>query len=258
MELGLALPQYDWEGPVEWEGVVEHARWAEELGFDSVWLADHLFLDPERYGQASGRVFGTDPIVGLAAIARATEHVKIGTLVICAQLRPAAILAKMLATLNDLSDGRLIAGIGAGWYEAEFAEAGVPFERPGVRVRQLEDTVTTIKERSPDVAVWVAGKGDRVLEVAARHADGFNHQGWTSAAGPYRFDEFRATCERVGRDPSTITVSALQAVEDVDALPDQLSFFAAHGVVKVIVSVGPLPFAVTTFDALQRVASARP
>ena len=254
----MALPQYDWDGPVEWPTVVETAQKAEELGFDSVWLADHLFLDPARYGKPTGRVFGLDPIVALGAVARATERIHLGTLVICAQLRPPTVLAKMLATLDDLAPGRLIAGVGAGWFEAEFVESGVPFERPGVRVRQLEETLTTIKERSPGIAVWVGGKGDKVMEVAVRHADGFNHGGWNDAAGPRRFAEFRATCERLGRDPSTITLSALQAVEDFDALPDQLAGFAAEGVTATVISVGPLPFGVTTTDALERVVSARP
>jgi alkanesulfonate monooxygenase SsuD/methylene tetrahydromethanopterin reductase-like flavin-dependent oxidoreductase (luciferase family) len=260
MELGLALPQYDWDGPLEWARVVETAQQAEELGFDSVWLSDHLFLDPARYGKPSARAFCLDPIVGLGAIARATTRIRLGTLVVCAQLRPPAVLAKMLATLNDLSGGRVIAGTGAGWFEPEFAEAGIPFERPSVRVRQLEDTVTTMKERWAGAGppVWVAGKGDKVMEVAVRHAEGFNHGGWTDDAGPKRFAEFRATCERLGRDPATITLSALQGVEDPNELPGQLARYEAEGVAVTVVTVGPLPFAVTTFDALKRVASARP
>ena len=253
----MALPQYDWEGEVPWSATVETAQKAEELGFDSVWLADHLFLDPARYGKPPGRVFGFDPIVALAAVARATERVTVGTLVLCAQMRPPAVLAKMLATLDDLAPGRVIAGIGAGWFEPEFAEAGIPFERPGRRVEQLEDAVRTVKATT-GAEVWVAGKGDKVMEVAARHADGFNHQGWTDAAGPRRFAEFRATCERVQRDPSTITLSALQAVEDFDRLGDQLAAFAAEGVAAVVMTVGQVPFGVTTFDAIERMASARP
>ena len=273
MEVGIALPQYDWDGPVEWATVVEAAVRADALGFDSVWLADHLFLDPAKYGRPPGRAFGYDPLLGLAAIARVTTRVKLGTLVLCTQLRPPTVLAKRLATLDRLANGRFIAGIGAGWFEAEFAAAGVTFERAGRRVAQLQDAVTTMKaiwrgdagappcNPGPSTAggppVWVGGKGDRVMEVAARYADGFNHGGWTDEAGPRRFDVFRATCERVGRDPDTITLSALQAIEDFGALRDQLTGFAAEGVASVIVTVGRVPFGVKTFDAINEVAAAR-
>lgn len=258
MEVGIALPQYDWEAPVEWDTVVACAQRAEELGFDHVWLADHLFLDPARYGLPAGRAFGLDPIVGLAAIARATTRIKLGTLVLCAAFRPPAVLAKMLATLDDLAGGRVIAGLGAGWFEPEFDEAGIAFEPPGRRVDHLEETVLAIRERAPGVTVWVAGKGDRVMDIAARHAHGFNHQGWTTDAGPRRFPEFREACARVGRDPTTITLSACQAANDFAELPRQLAELAEDGVAAVVVSAGQVPFGVKTFDALTEVASARP
>lgn len=273
MEVGIALPQFDWDGPVEWRAVVEAAVRAEELGFDSVWLADHLFLDPARYGLPAGHAFGYDPLITLSAVARATSRVKLGTLVICTQLRPPTLLAKRLATLDRLAGGRLIAGIGAGWFEPEFDAAGVPFRRPGQRVRQLEDAVRTMKAMwtaapgappcKPRPAtptgppVWVAGKGDKVMELAVRHADGFNHQGWNEDSGPRRFDAFRATCERLGRDPSDITLSANYGVEEFDALPVQLAAFAAEGVATVVVSAGRLPFSLKTVDAIEAVASAR-
>jgi alkanesulfonate monooxygenase SsuD/methylene tetrahydromethanopterin reductase-like flavin-dependent oxidoreductase (luciferase family) len=75
VEVGLALPQFEWEGPVSWDAVVTAARHAEELDFASVWLADHLFLDPARYGFPPGRAFGHSPFTGLAARARATRRV---------------------------------------------------------------------------------------------------------------------------------------------------------------------------------------
>jgi alkanesulfonate monooxygenase SsuD/methylene tetrahydromethanopterin reductase-like flavin-dependent oxidoreductase (luciferase family) len=280
MEVGLALPQFDWTGPVPWEATVATAQRAEASGFTSVWLADHLFLDPSRYGLSSGRADGFDPIVGLAGLARATSTVRLGTLVLCSQLRPAAIAAKMLATADRLSGGRVIVGIGAGWFEPEFEEAAVPFERPGIRVGQLEDTVRTMKAMwrgdpgappcVPGAAtvagppIWVAGKGDKVIEVAARYADGFNHQGWTEEAGPWRFDAVGETCARVGRDPATLSLSALHMIgdpsspDDLAKLRERLAAAAAAGATTVIVTVGALPFSLLTFDALERVASALP
>jgi alkanesulfonate monooxygenase SsuD/methylene tetrahydromethanopterin reductase-like flavin-dependent oxidoreductase (luciferase family) len=274
VEVGLALPQYDWDGSLKWDLTVATAQRAEALGFASVWLADHLFLDPARYGQSPGQADGLDPLVGLAGVARATSRVRLGTLVLCTPLRPATIAAKALATLDRLAHGRLIVGVGAGWYEAEFDVAGIPFERPGARVQHMEDAVRTFKgmwRDDPDYPpcrpgpferggppVWVGGQGDRVMEVAARYADGFNHTGWRTIDGPSRFDVFFDTCERVGRDPATIEVSAVHAIHDFHALPDELATFERLGVSTLIVSVGPLPFSVTNHDALERVASALP
>ena len=256
----MALPQFDYsmvgESPLGWATVVEWATRAEAAGFDSVWLADHLFLEVEKYGGPPGRFDGFDPIVALAALARATTRVKLGTLVLCAQLRPPKVAAKQLAGLDKLARGRLIIGVGAGWYEPEFVAAGVAFERPGVRVGQLADAVQVFK--GTGAPVWVGGRGDKVMEVAARHADGFNHGGWNPKAGVRRLAEFWATCERVGRDPATVTLSVNHTVDDPERLPDQLAEFAEQGVATVIVGLGPLPFSVTTFDALDRVASVLP
>ncbi len=239
-----------------------------------MWLADHLFLEVEKYQGPPGQFDCYDPLVGLAALARATTKVQLGTLVLCAQLRPPTVLAKMLAGLDRLSQGRAVAGIGAGWYEPEYLAAGVPFERPGVRVQQLDDAIQTCKamwsgtEGAPPCRpgpvrpggppVWVGGRGDKVMEVAARHADGFNHGGWNAKAGARRLAEFWATCDRVGRDPATITLSVDHTVEDPARLPDQLGEFAEQGVTAVVLGLGPLPFSVTTFDALAEVAAALP
>jgi probable F420-dependent oxidoreductase len=295
VDVGFALPQFDFsvpgEAPLRWETVEAWARAAEERGFDSVWLADHVFLEVEKYQGPPGRFDGFDPLVALAALARATTTVRLGTLVLCAQLRPPTVLSKMLATLDRLSGGRVIVGIGAGWYAPEFEAAGVAFLRPGARVEQLDEAIQILRgmwataDPSADTAsfsfggrhyratdarcrpgpatpngppIWVGGRGDRVMEVAARRADGFNHGGWNAKAGPRRLSHFHELCERVGRDPATITLSVNHTVEDVARLPDELAAFAEQGVATVVVGLGELPFSVTTFDALDQVASAIP
>lgn len=204
------------------------------MGFDSVWLADHLFLSIEKYGGPPGRHRAIDPLVGLAAVARAAPRVGIGTLVLCAQLRPPGVLAKALATLDVLSEGRLVVGVGAGWYEPEYRESGLAFEAPAVRLRQLEEAVTVLRGlfgggpysysgqhfhldaarcrppafQQPRPPIWVGGRGERLLDVVARCADGWNTVwAWTPEAYRERVGVLHAACERAGRDPAEVELS---------------------------------------------------
>src|SRR2546425_12303467 len=141
MEVGLALPQFDFsvpgESPIRWPTVVRWAQRAEGLGFDSVWVADHLFLPLTKYGGPSVEYGGFDPLVALGGLSRATSRVRLGTLVLCAQLRPPAVTAKALATIDVLSGGRVVAGLGAGWLRREVAGAGIPLQPLAVRLRPL-------------------------------------------------------------------------------------------------------------------------
>src|ERR1700733_15052131 len=124
MRLGLALPQYDYsvpnEHPLRFETIVQHAKLAADSGYESVWLSDHLYLDLAKYGGPADREGCFDPVVTLAALARGVPEVRLGTLVFCEALRPAAVLAKALAALDRCSGGRLDVGLGAGWYEPEY------------------------------------------------------------------------------------------------------------------------------------------
>jgi len=238
MDIGLALPQFDFsvpgEQPLRWRTVLHWAAKAEALGFGSVWVADHLFFSIEKYGGPPGEHGVYDPIVVLGALARATSRVRLGTLVLCAQLRPPLVLAKALATLDVMSGGRVTVGLGAGWYEREYAAAGIRFERPGVRVAQLAEVVQIVNRlltgdevtfrgrhyqvdgarvrpqarQRPRPPIWVGGKGDALLRVCAAHADGWNTVwSWT-------FDDYRrrarfldVACERAGRDPVEVARS---------------------------------------------------
>src|SRR6476620_7972328 len=127
MKPGLALPQYDYsvpgEDPLEFETIAEHARAAERVGFDSVWLSDHLFLDLAKYGGPDTRFGCYEPLVTLSALARVVD-IRLGTLVMCEALRPASVLAKALASLDRICGGRLDVGLGAGWYEPEYEAVG--------------------------------------------------------------------------------------------------------------------------------------
>src|SRR5262245_28903187 len=149
MQVGLALPQYDYsvagEDPLGFATVVEYARLAVRVGADSVWLSDHLFLDLAKYGGSPARAGCYDPLVTLAAISRLVPDVRVGTLVMCEALRPASILAKALATLDRISDGRLDVGLGAGWYAPEYEVLGMEMPAPRERLQRLGEALTVVQ-----------------------------------------------------------------------------------------------------------------
>jgi probable F420-dependent oxidoreductase len=235
MRIGLALPQYDYsvagERPLRFETIVDHARRAERHGAESIWLSDHLFLDLAKYGGSSDRDACYDPIVTLAALARAVPRVRLGTLVLLEALRPAAVLAKALATVDCVSGGRLDVGLGAGWYEPEYDALGMEMPRPGVRLDRLVDALEVVKGllgggpftydgahhraraainrpaavQQPRPRVFVGGKGDRLLRLAARHADGWNTCWvWTPDAYAQRVRVLDDACASIGRDPASM------------------------------------------------------
>jgi len=238
VRIGLALPQYDYsvagESPLRWEHVVEYALAAEAAGYDSLWVSDHLFLDLAKYGGSPERRGVFDPIVTIAALAGVVTRPRLGTLVLCEALRPAAVLAKALATLDRICDGRLDVGIGAGWYEPEYEAIGMSLPSPGDRIARLREAVTILHEllgggpctfdgmahrardarndpaaqQQPSPPVIVGGKGDRLLRLVAEEADGWNTCWvWTTEAYRERLDVLLGACEAVDRDPATVSRS---------------------------------------------------
>ncbi|MGI8809897.1 MAG: LLM class flavin-dependent oxidoreductase [Acidimicrobiales bacterium] len=238
MEIGLALPQYDFsvpgESPLRWQTLLGWAERAEALGFGSVWLSDHLVLDISRYGAAPGDHGCFNPLVALAAIARRTSSVRLGTLTMCGPLRPATVLAKALATLDVVSGGRLTVGLGAGWYEPDLTAAGLRLEAPGKRLAHLAESVQVVRgmfgggpfsfdgvyekadkarcqprpAQRPSPPIWVGGKGDRLIELAGRHADGWNTAWvWTPQDWAGRAALLDVACDKAGRDPASVARS---------------------------------------------------
>jgi probable F420-dependent oxidoreductase len=232
MRFGLTLPHYGFSLPSGEITVGDAVGWAvraEALGFDSVWVSDHFFYSFARYGIDSGPIASLEPLTTLAAVASATERVRIGSLVFCAPFRHPALLAKAVATLDRLADGRFDVGLGAGWLHDEFEAFGYGFGTVGERFGVLEDTLeavrrlltgdpvslenrtvrlrdATISPTPPRVPpIWLGGKGGpRLLGLAARRADGWNTV-WRMSPEGYagKVDDVRRACERAGRDPST-------------------------------------------------------
>jgi probable F420-dependent oxidoreductase len=218
---------------------------AEADGFDSVWLPDHfMYRDP---GAPTRGVWECWTV--LAALAEATQRVQVGPLVLCNSFRNPAILAKMATTLDEVSNGRLILGVGAGWNEPEYRAFGLPFDhrvdrfeealrligpllREGhidfegkyYQARDCDDTPRGPRPGGPPL--MVGGEGPRMLELTARHADLWNtgYMGGPETMGP-RLARIEAACREVGRDPATLGVTALIGMWFPDLQPNKPGFF---------------------------------
>ena len=231
----MALPHYDYsvpgESPLRFETIVTWACRAEELGFDSLWISDHLSLDLAKYGGPAMPYGAFEPLSTIAALARVVPRVRFGTLVLCEALRPAAVLAKTLATLDRLAGGRLDVGMGAGWHEPDYEAIGIAMPSAGERIARLREALTILTEllaggpctfegrwhaargavvdppplQQPRPPVFVGGKGDRVIQTAVELSDGWNTC-WVWTPDGYR-DRLRAlerACEASARDPATV------------------------------------------------------
>ena len=174
------------------------AQAAEALGFDAVYFPDHLVHEgPERQRDEQPAY---DPIVQAAIVAEATRRIRIGHLVLCNLFRHPAVTARSLATLDEVSGGRLIAGLGSGWTETEYRMTGIPFPEIRTRLRMLDEALTCIRGlwtappfsfegefyefreavllprpvQRPHPPFLLGGSGRGLLRIAARHADTVN------------------------------------------------------------------------------------
>jgi probable F420-dependent oxidoreductase len=218
---------------------------AEADGFDSIWLADHLlYRDP---GEPTHGIWESWTV--LSALAEATDRIHLGPLVLCNSMRNPAVLAKMATALDEVSDGRLILGVGAGWNEPEYQAFGMPFDhlvsrfeealqilRPLLREGHVDFSGRYYQARDCDDAprgpraqgppLLVGGEGPRMLRLAARYADlwntGYMGQPETMAEPLARI---QAACREVGRDPATLGVTALIGMWFPDLRPDQPKAF---------------------------------
>jgi probable F420-dependent oxidoreductase len=239
MRFGLSLPHYGFSladgRPITHQRLVSWARRAEALGFDSVWVSDHFFYSFGRYGADPSPIASLEPLTALAALAMATERVRLGALVLGAPFRHPALLAKTAATIDRISGGRLELGLGAGWLEQEFDAFGYRFGTVGERFAALEDALAIMQGLSavdgpfthegPTVSVhdarltpapvqrplptWAGGKGGpRLLRLAVRYGSGWNVV-WRFDMPWYadRVAAVRRACEDAGRDPSSFRLS---------------------------------------------------
>jgi probable F420-dependent oxidoreductase len=217
---------------------------AEDDGFDSIWLADHLLYSyPDQPPRGIWECWTI-----LSALAEATRRVQIGTLVLCNSFRNPAVLAKMATAADEVSHGRLILGLGAGWHEPEFEAFGLPFDH---RVDRFEEALQIVRPllregrvdfvgkyyqarncedlprgpRSQGPPLLVGAEGPRMLKLTARYADLWN-VGYMGAAQTMvePIARIRAICDEVGRDPSTLGITALIGLWFPDLQPARPSF----------------------------------
>ena len=133
MRVGIQLPEV--ERDVRWPEYLAMARAAEEVGFDSIWIGDHLLYDDPERGP-------WEAFTLLSALAAVTERVRLGPLVACAGFHAPGVLAKMAATIDEVSQGRFVLGLGAGWNRREFDAFGIPYDK---RVSRFEEAFTIIR-----------------------------------------------------------------------------------------------------------------
>lgn len=197
MKIGLMLPigqQEPLVGPDRWSLFREMTLAADAGGLDSVWCADHLLF---RHGDANETDGIHEAWTILSAVAAITQRVEIGPLVLCVPFRNPALTAKMATTLDEVSGGRLILGLGCGWHEPEFDAFGYEFDdrvsqfaealeiiRPllrtggatfeGRRQRATDARIVPPGPRPGGPPILIAAKGPRMLDLAARHADAWN------------------------------------------------------------------------------------
>jgi len=245
MNVGTVLPMNESDGPgaESWRKIRSLAVQAEVGGLDSLWVYDHfLFRSP---GEPDDGIHEAWTV--LTAVAAVTERVQVGSIVLGTGFRPPALTAKMAATADEIANGRLILGLGTGWYEPEYHAFGYPFDHRAGRFEEalaiivpltrgervtahgrwydVEDAVlipppprpTRLEGRIP---ILIAAKGDRVLRLTARYADAWN-TAWFGFPGERyhgRVADLRRACEAEGRDPATMELT-VGVVVDMSVQP---------------------------------------
>jgi F420-dependent oxidoreductase-like protein len=222
VRFGLQLPQEITDPGLLRELALE----AERRGFHSLWLYDHLFDYP-----SAGNATILEAFTLMTTVAAWTRSIRVGTLVFCGAYRPPALLAKMAATLDVLSGGRLEFGYGAGWHETEHQAYGHSFPGAAERIDRMEEGLAILRAmwtegkvsfhgdhyhlegavceprplQRPHPPITIGGGGEKLLlRAVARHADWWNYYPGPLPEYEHKVEVLRRHCEREGRDPDGI------------------------------------------------------
>lgn len=209
---------------------------ADAMGVDSIWIWDHFY---PLYGDPDANHFEAYTL--LAAMAAETTNATIGALVTCNTYRNPNLLADMARTIDLISHGRFVLGIGSGWFERDYTEYGYEFGTAPDRLRALEASLATIKDRiakltpgpAGDLPILIGGSGEKVtLRLVAEHA-----QMWNAFGPPESFAAKNAIlddwCARVNRDPSEIERTVAIQPNEIETASDYLDAGAQHLIVMV-------------------------
>jgi probable F420-dependent oxidoreductase len=228
---------------------IDFAVHAESVGFDSVWVTDHIVLPRERKALYPHNDSGTfpyswqqdihDPLVLMGALAQATDRVEIGVAVLVIPYRHPLTTAKMLATADQLAEGRVVLGAGVGWLHDEFEALGLADDVFEHRGSVTEDYLQAMREawtadgaasydgphvrfrdvgtyprpaRSPHIPIWVGGKGDRALRRAVRLGDGYLAISSDPMVLRAEVSRLHALAEQADRDPDELTVALIDGI----------------------------------------------
>lgn len=285
MEIGVHLPEV---GPLATrEGLSAFARHAEEAGLDSLWVSDHVLVPRKiesRYPYSRDGSFPLppdmpflEPVATLLFVAGLTERVKLGTTILVIPMRNPIVHAKLLASLDVLSNGRLVLGVGAGWMREEFELLHVPFEKRGARTSeyielykelwtkdnpsfkgrfwQIEEVGFAPKPaQKPHPPIWVGGHSAAALKRAGRQADAWHAIGLPPDRLKQQFEQVREHAREAGRDPESValTIRTRLPLDDPSKAADQLRAYrdigATHAVLEV--ATGDLDRARSMLDTL--------
>ncbi|MEO7019039.1 MAG: LLM class flavin-dependent oxidoreductase [Ktedonobacteraceae bacterium] len=279
MKIGIALKtgESSFQGKTPtFREIQEMALAAEQVGLDSIWLYDHLiFRFPGQEEKGIWEIFTI-----LSALAAVTTSVTLGTIVVCTSFRPPALVAKMADTIDEISGGRLILGLGAGWHQPEYEAFGYPFDHLASRFDEAIQVIApllregqvdfqgkyyqvhncVLRPRGPSQRgpqILIAGRRPRMLQLTARYADAWN-TAWHMDPNVVkeRYAEFKQACVTAERDVTTINLTVGTAVRllkkdevadptkaisgSPEAIAHQLQRFAAEGVAHLIVQLEPL------------------
>src|SRR5580704_6999049 len=236
MRFGLQIPNFTVGAPGDlFADVLDRANTAEAAGYDSVWVMDHFYQLPPMGGPSQPML---DAYTLLGAIAARTSRIRLGALVTGVTYRNPAHLAKIVTTLDVISGGRAILGIGAAWYDVEHVGLGFDFPPAGERLDRLEEALqicramfrgeeptfngryyrthearnvpAPVQPGGPTILVGGGGE-NRTLQLVARYADMMNIFG-DAATVAHKVDVLHRHCDELGRDPSDITVSRLSTL----------------------------------------------
>jgi probable F420-dependent oxidoreductase len=240
MRIGVTVPNVH-ETLAERTTIEAVGRMADELGFDSIWCNDHVAIPSAGDGAGAEPAYAAaygeqrrqniyEPLIVLAYLAAVTRRVLLGTSVYLLPLRNPVLAAKQAVSLDRLSNGRLVFGVGVGWLEGEFAALGVPYRQRGSRTDEAIAVLKTLcgqdsaefhgrhysftgveflpkPVQRPHPPLWIGGRSDAAVQRAARSGDAWHPSHLTVDELRRQIPQLRAECERAGRSPSEVTVA---------------------------------------------------